>query len=179
VVVVLALVLAAAFGAADQYVGSLSAVPWATDLSLLSAPWLALAFVAGWTQRGAGRAALLGLGCTAAALAGYGLMTLSPAENAHLTMPTALASARSELPVLVGGAVSGPLFGWFGREWRTRRSWIGALATAAALSLEPLARVAAGASIRFRPISLGEAAAGVVLGVYVVARRAAPPGHPA
>ena len=47
--VVLAVVLA--FGGGDQYLGSLLAHPWAADVSVLSAPWLALAFLAGWTQR--------------------------------------------------------------------------------------------------------------------------------
>ena len=46
----------------------------------------------------------------------------------------------SERAVLVGGIVTGPLFGWFGQQWRTRRAIVGALVTAAALCLEPLAR---------------------------------------
>jgi hypothetical protein len=36
--------------------------------------------------------------------------------------------------------VTGPLFGWFGHRWRTRRALLGALVTAAALCLEPLVR---------------------------------------
>ena len=83
-VVVLALVLSAVFGAGDQYLGSLQgsghiwAAGWATDVSLLSAPWLVLPFIVGTTQRDPRRAALLGLACTYAALLGYLLMTLSP-----------------------------------------------------------------------------------------------------
>src|SRR2546423_1150372 len=111
VVVVAALALAFAFGSADQYLGSLSGHPWATDVSLLSAPWLVLAFLAGWTQRDPKRAAFLGLACTAAALVGYGLMTLSPVENAQLNLHSATAFARSERPVIVGGLFTGPLFG--------------------------------------------------------------------
>jgi hypothetical protein len=38
VIVGLVLLLAAGFGGADQYLGSLSAHPWAADVSLLSAP---------------------------------------------------------------------------------------------------------------------------------------------
>src|ERR1044071_8600396 len=93
-VVALALVLSAAFGAGDQYLGSLLgsghvwAAGWASDISLLSAPWVVLAFVAGATQRDPRRAALLGLACTYAALLGYGVMTLSPAEGAHITLAT-------------------------------------------------------------------------------------------
>ena len=69
-VVALALLLSAAFGAGDQYLGSghVFGLGWPTEVSLLSAPWLLLAFVAGCTQRDPRRAALLGFGCTAAAL---------------------------------------------------------------------------------------------------------------
>jgi hypothetical protein len=48
VVVALALALSVAFGAGDQYLGSLTgsghlwAAGWSSDLSLLSAPWLVL-----------------------------------------------------------------------------------------------------------------------------------------
>jgi hypothetical protein len=82
-VIALVLVLSAAFGAGDQYLGSLTgsghlwAAGWSSGLSLLSAPWLVLPFVAGVTQRDPWRAALLGLACTYAALLGYGLMTIS------------------------------------------------------------------------------------------------------
>src|SRR5438094_10129252 len=85
VAVAVALALSVVFGGTDQYLGSLSGHPWAADVSLPSAPWLVLAFLAGWTQREPKRAALLGFACTASALVGYGLMTLSPVENAHLT----------------------------------------------------------------------------------------------
>ena len=90
-IVVAALLLAALFGGGDQYLGSMSWHPWAADVSLLSAPWLVLAFIAGWTQRDPRRAALLGLACTASAFLGYGLMTLSPVENAHLSLQSAAA----------------------------------------------------------------------------------------
>jgi hypothetical protein len=168
-IVVVALVLAALFGGGDQYLGSMSWHPWAADVSLLSAPWLVLAFIAGWTQRDPRRAALLGLACTASALLGYGLMTLSPVENAHLSLQSAAAFVHSESPWIVGGLFTGPLFGWFGHRWRTDRAWVGALATAALVCLEPIARVAAGDAIRFRAVSLAEVAAGVAMAVYIVA----------
>jgi hypothetical protein len=168
VVVVVALALAAVFGGGDQYLGSLSWYPWAADISLLSAPWLLLAFLAGWTQRDPTRAALLGLMCTASALLGYGLMTLSPVENAQLTVQSAAAFVLSESPVIIGGLFTGPLFGWFGQRWRTDRAWRGALATAALVCLEPLARIAAGYAIRFRAVSIAEVAAGVAMAIYVV-----------
>jgi hypothetical protein len=168
-IVVVALVLAALFGGGDQYLGSMSWHPWAADVSLLSAPWLVLAFIAGCTQRTPRRAALLGVACTASALLGYGLMTLSPVENAHLSLQSAAAFVRSESPAIVGGLFTGPLFGWFGQRWRTDRAWVGAFATAALVCLEPLVRIPAGRAIRFRAVSLAEVAAGVAMVVYVVA----------
>jgi hypothetical protein len=177
VVVALALVLAAGFGAGDQYLGSLAgsghvwASGWATDVSLLSAPWLVLPFLAGATQREPRRAALVGLACTYAALVGYGLMTLSPVEHAHLSLTTFRGFAFSERGVLVGGLVTGPLFGWFGQQWRTRRAIAGALVTAAALCLEPLARRASVDRIRSRDVWLVEVAAGLALAATVLVRR--------
>jgi hypothetical protein len=177
-VIALALVLSAAFGAGDQYLGSLTgsghlwAAGWSSDVSLLSAPWLVLPFVAGATQREPKRAALLGFACTYAALLGYGLMTVSPIENAHLTVATVRGFLSSERAVFVGGIVTGPLFGWFGQQWRTRRAIAGALVTAAALCLEPLARRISVNPIRYRDVWLAEVAAGLVLGAAVLVRRA-------
>jgi hypothetical protein len=51
-----------AFGAADQYLGSRSALgPWAWTVSGMSAPWLVLPFVVGMTQERGRRAMALGL----------------------------------------------------------------------------------------------------------------------
>ena len=172
-IAVLALVLAALFGAGDQYLGSFSMHPWMADVSLLSAPWLVLAFAAGCTQREPKRAALLGLGCTLSALLGYGLMALSPVENAHLTVTTAPGFAISESRVIFGGLVTGPLFAWFGQRWRVHGAWIGALATAAALCLEPLVRIPAGREIRSEKVLLAEVALGLALAAYVAASRIA------
>jgi hypothetical protein len=168
-IVVVALVLAALFGGGDQYLGSMSWHPWAADVSLLSAPWLVLAFVAGWTQRDPRRAALLGLACTASAFLGYGLMTLSPVENAQLSLHSVVAFVQSESPALVGSLFTAPLLGWFGQRWRTDRAWVGALATAALVCLEPLARIPAGRAIRFRAVSLAEVAVGVAMVLYFAA----------
>jgi hypothetical protein len=49
-IVVVTLAASMVFGGADQYLGSFSAHPWASDVSLLSAPWLVLAFLAGGTR---------------------------------------------------------------------------------------------------------------------------------
>lgn len=179
-VIALALVLSAVFGAGDQYLGSLTgsghlwAAGWSSDVSLLSAPWLVLPFVVGATQRDGRRAALLGLACTYTALLGYAAMTLSPIEGAHLTAASLRGFVVSERAVLVGGVVTGPLFGWFGQQWRTRRAIAGALVTAAALCLEPLARRASVDPIRYRAVWLAEIAAGLALAVVVLARRRAP-----
>jgi hypothetical protein len=169
VVVAFAIVLAFAFGGADQYLGSLLAHPWAADVSLLSAPWLVLPFLAGWTQREPKRAALLGLVCTLSALFGYGLMTLSPIEGAELTVTTVRGFVVSSSPVIVGGFFTGPLFGWLGNRWRSGRAWLGALVVAGAVCLEPLARVAAGDAyaIDIRTVWVAEVAVGLTMMVYV------------
>lgn len=166
--VALALGLAFVFGGADQYLGSLSAHPWAAEVSLLSAPWLVLPFLAGWTQRQPKRAAMLGLACTLAALLGYGLMTLSPIEGAELTVAAARGFVLSSSLVIVGGLFTGPLFGWLGNRWRKDRAWLGALAVAGAVCLEPLARVAAGDAyaIDFRVVWVAEVAVGLAMVVY-------------
>ena len=177
-VVALALVLSAAFGAGDQYLGSLTgsghawALGWSTDVSLLSAPWLVLPFIAGATQRDPRRAALLGLACTYAALLGYALLTLSPVEHAHMSVAAARGFVISERPVLIGGIVTGPLFGWFGQQWRTRRAIWGALITAAALCFEPFARRISreGTTIRSRDVWLAEIAVGLAFASAVLAR---------
>jgi hypothetical protein len=176
-VVALALVLSAAFGAGDQYLGSLTgsghvwAAGWSSDISLLSAPWLVLPFVAGATQKEPRRAVWVGLACTYAALLGYGLMTLSPVEHAQITAATVRGFFISERAVLLGGIVTGPLFGWFGQQWRTRRAITGALVTAAALSLEPLARRVTINPINDRDVWLAEVAAGLALAAAILVHR--------
>lgn len=175
--VAIALVLSAVFGAGDQYLGSLTgsghawAFGWSSDVSLLSAPWLVLPFVAGATQRDPRRGALVGLACTYAALVGYAVMTLSPVEHAHISVAAIRGFMVSERSVLIGGIVTGPLFGWFGEQWRTRRAITGALVTAAALCLEPLARRVTIDPIGSRDVWLAEVAAGLALAAAVVVHR--------
>ena len=170
-VIALVLLLAAAFGAADQYLGSLVHHPWGADVASLSAPWLLLAFLAGATQRDPRRAALLGLGSTFAALVGYFLLTDSPIEGAQYTLANTHGFFASNAPVILGGIVSGPLFGWFGQQWRTRRAITGALVTAAALCLEPLARKVTIDPITYRDVWIGEVAIGLALAAAVLAIR--------
>jgi uncharacterized protein DUF6518 len=180
--VALALLLSAAYGAGTQFLGA--RVPgWGPEVAMLSAPWLVIAFLAGCTQKAPRRAALLGLGATAAALAGYWLMTDSPVEGARYTLANAHGFFVSNVFVVVGGLVTGPLFGWFGQQWRTRRALLGAFVTAAALCLEPLARrvplgvvhalghgYAVANPIGTHAIVFVEVAAGLLLGAAVLVR---------
>ena len=170
--IVIALVLSAVFGAGDQYLGSghVSGITWATDVSLLSAPWILLPFVAGATQRDPKRAALLGLACTYVALLGYGVMTLSPAENAHITMATVRAFVYSNQNVFIGGIFTGPLFGWFGQQWRSGKMLAAALLVAAAFCFEPLARRLNDNPIRYRVVTVAEVVAGLLFAAFVLAR---------
>jgi len=181
--VALVLVLSAAYGAGAQYTGSIVHT-WGPDVASLSAPWLLLAFLAGATQRDPIRAALLGLGSTFAALVGYFLLTDSPLEGAQYTLANTHGFFLSNAPVVIGGIVTGPLFGWFGQQWRTRRAIAGALVAAAAFCLEPLARRAAVRPIHMLghgyavtdPIGshlvvVAEVAAGLALAAAVLARR--------
>jgi hypothetical protein len=139
----IALAAGAAFGAGDQYLGSIARWPMATAFSLMSAPWLLLPFCFGCTQVRGRMAGLIGLTVTLAALAGYCAMTLSPIENVHLSQDPGLIFSliRSEERVLLGGLIAGPIYGLLGQRWRTRRSWVSALLLGGAVLLEPIARV--------------------------------------
>jgi len=136
-------------------------------LAVLLAPWLLLAFLAGWTQREPRRAALLGLACTLSAIAGYGLMTLSPLENAELTPQSAARFVLSQTPVIVGGLLTGRLFGWLGSRWRNERASLGALVVAGAFCLEPLARASIGDAIAVRTVWMTEVGVGLAVAVLV------------
>jgi uncharacterized membrane protein (UPF0136 family) len=168
-VIAVTVVLAAIFGAADQYVGSLSAHPWGADVSGLSAPWLVLPFVVGALQPNPRRAASLGLACTLAALTGYCLMTLSPVENAHLSLAGVVGFLRGGNDRwFIAGTVTGPLLAWLGYRWRSQRVlWIG-LGLAVMVALEPLARVGYGNAIRSMPVWAGEIVAAAVMAVCFV-----------
>ena len=135
------------FGGADQYLGSrITLGPWASSVSAMSAPWLLVPFVFGSAQVQRRRAMLVGLIVTVSALAGYFALTLSPWEGVALgRFPGDLiALAHSNLRNIVGGVVTGPLFGALGWRWRTARSRVGAGLLAAAFCLEPAARLAVG-----------------------------------
>jgi hypothetical protein len=159
-----AIALAAVFGAGDQFLGARSWLfgPWAIGVSLLSAPWLLIAFFAGWSQPTPRRAACLGTACTLLALAGYWAMTLSPVEGAVVTATGVRGLLAGQGLYAVGGLVSGPLFGWLGYRWRVARDWRAGSTAALVLCCEPLAHAVGG-------VSTAEVAAGLALALYVAA----------
>jgi hypothetical protein len=135
-----------AFGAGDQYLGSLKPMvalgPWTVSVSQMSALWLLLPFFFGWTQERPRRAMLAGLVVTLFGLIGYLGMMLGPAEGLETNriLPAAVAWIASNLVVIGGGMVTGPAFGLLGQRWRVERSWGAAAIIAGAFLLEPLAR---------------------------------------
>jgi hypothetical protein len=139
VTVVAILVGAAAFGAIDQYLGAQYS-PFLIEVSGLSAPWLLLPFLAGASWPVARQAALLGLATTLLAVAAYSFMTASPMEGVHLTPQMYLDTLARQWPWLAGGLVTGPLYGWLGHRFRSRRSWAVGLLAALAVLLEPAGR---------------------------------------
>jgi hypothetical protein len=170
VVLVFAVLVGFAFGAGDQYLGSVVTLgSWAAAASLLSAPWLVLPFAFGCTQRGARRAVLAGLLTTLAALAGYWAVLSSPLEGAHLSLRGLEGWLGSNTWIVVGGLVTGPLFGFLGQRWRTRRAWLSAALVAGALCLEPLAERVASRTWS-DTVSLFEIAAGLVWATYFLVR---------
>lgn len=157
------------FGAADQYLGSLARLgPWTVSVSQMSAPWLALPFIAGLRQPDPRRAAGSGAAVTLAALLGYFIMTLSPLEGVTAGQIHVRAFLVSQLHVILPGLITGPLLGWLGHHWRTTRSWASAALIAGAFCLEPLARVAYGQPFSAVGVATGEVIAGVVLGAWLV-----------
>jgi Na+/H+ antiporter NhaA len=167
-----------AFGAADQFLGTLHATStlgwWTVSVSLLSAPWLILPFCAGWTQRQPQRAMVAGLTVTLSALVGYFVMTLSPLEGVHVTSSGVWALVGSNQLNVVGGLVAGPVFGWLGYCWHTRRSWLAAASVTGALCFEPLVVVAVGRGAgRSLVVWSVEVVVGVAAGLWFwsVARR--------
>jgi hypothetical protein len=163
---------ASCFGAADQYFGSLTVAHtlgfWTVSVSLLSAPWLVLPFLLGCTQTSARRAAIIGFLGTMAALAGYFLMIMGPFEGGTWTTNTReiFGLLRSNPENILGGMVTGPLFGWLGRQWRVRRAWYSPIVVAAVVCLEPAAHILAGEEYPdARPVYAVEIATGLATAV--------------
>jgi len=163
------------FGASDQYLGSrnMTLGLWASTVSQLSAPWLVLPFVVGCSQVRPRRAAVRGLVVTILALAGYFSMMWSPVEGVYwhqfaATWPTLVASQGANI---VGGLLTGPLFGYLGQRWRMHRSWVSAALVAGALGLEPLARSATGQLGPPAFVWETEVALGVALALFFILSR--------
>jgi hypothetical protein len=180
---VVAVIAGLAFGVADQYLGSRSAAlgSWAATTAQVSAPWLVLPFVVGMTQERARRAMAFGLVATASALVGYFAMTYSPMEGVpvdrFLPGVAAVATTGYNPAYILGGLVTGPVFGLLGQRWRVRRSWLSAAFVAGALCLEPAARWATGqlsspASVWRVEVTVGVVAA-IVFGAALLASRRA------
>ncbi len=161
----LVIAASAVFGAGDEYLGSLI-WPLATAVSLMSAPWLLLPFCAGCSQLSTRRAALMGLAGLVAALAGYTVMIMSPAEGVHhLTARLAFAVIAAQSRWLPAAALAGPLYGVLGQRWRVHRSWVSALLAASPLLLEPVSTY-----LRLEwgqpQASVAELATGVLIALY-------------
>ncbi len=175
----LAALLGLAFGAADQQLGTLTAElgPWTSTAAQVSAPWLVLPFLIGMTQQHARRAAVLGLVVTVSALLGYFAMTYSPMEihpwsfDRFTAGMVAVTTRGWYNPLyILGGLVTGPLFGLLGQRWRVRRWWVSAALVAGALCLEPLARWAAGQLRGPALVWTAEVASGAVVAAFFAYR---------
>jgi hypothetical protein len=175
---VAAVAAAAAFGGADQYIGSRYS-PFLTAVSGMSAPWLLLPFIVGACQARRRRALVLGFAATWAAVGAYVLMIVSPVEGVHMTVPVVAATAASQWPWFLGGLISGPLYGLLGYRWRARRSWPAALLATLPVIFEPAARWLAGHSgvlpwSPFPPAGYAEVATGLALTAAVAAAAVRP-----
>ena len=178
---VIAVVAGLVFGAVDQFLGTLHFGPWGWTVSGMSAPWLVVPFLAGMTQERRRRAMALGLVVTMAALAGYFAMSNSPMEGAPLNrffdrVVTMVSTGYNPLWI-VGGILTGPLYGFLGHRWRVARSWISAVLVTGALCLEPLARKVAGMLsgpplVWGAEVVLGPVAAVLLVLMIVTSRRA-------
>jgi len=168
-----------AFGALDQYLGTTHVIvhtgAWTTTVSNMSALWLIVPFLAGWSQRAPRRAVAAGVVSLVAAFAGYWAMTLSPLEG--VTGAHAIAGiaplVRGHAPWLLGGAVGAPLYGLLGHRWRVQRAWSSAAAVSILLCFEPVAWFVSGLG-RFsdaRPVWIAETAAGACTAAAMAATR--------
>jgi hypothetical protein len=173
---VLAISVGLLFGAADQYLGSMSWIgSWGATAAQVSSPWLILPFVIGTTQLRPRRAAVLGLVVTLSALLGYFAMTYSPMEihpwsfYRFTTGMVAVTTRGWYNPVyILGGLVMGPVFGLLGQRWRVRRWWVSAVVVAGALCVEPAARLATGQLMPPASVWTVEVTAGAIVSALFV-----------
>jgi hypothetical protein len=156
------LAAAVAFGALDQYIGSLYS-QLGTAINGMSAPWLLLPFAIGAFQPHWRRAAWLGLAATWLAVSAYVLMIDSPMEGVHTTLHIVAMSAHSQWPWFLGGIVTGPLYAVLGYQWRAHRSILSAALATVPLLLEPVIGRSGPRPLVYPPAGYLEAVAGLAL----------------
>jgi hypothetical protein len=158
--VVAVLVGAVALGVVDAqlYLGR-GAGFWVSNMS---AVWLMAPFVTAAVAAGSRRSAVtVGWTVTLAAFAGFYGDTILRSANQF---------TKHDLLFLVGGILSGPMFGLLGRRWSTRHSWWAATPLVAAFCLEPLAwRYHEGRLPNPTYVWKGEVLVGVALGAFFIA----------
>ena len=134
------LVAAAAFGMAEQWAGA----QWAgggrpaavAALGGMTAPWLALPFLAGASRARRRSARVLGSAVTLVALAGFLVANAGSVQN-FLDSPSTDFLSMVLNPWYLGAVVSGLAYASLGYRWRVTRSWRPALAVTAPVMLEP------------------------------------------
>ena len=175
-----AIVVGLAFGAGDQWLGTIHALnhlgPWAVSISQMAALWVLLPFLFGCSQKRPREAALVGLTATVAALLGYWAMTVSPMEGVALQSAPSAAAAwlGGNVAWWVAGVITGPLFGYLGHRWRSGGSWTGPALLSAVFLLEPVVRRASDRLIGPSWVWVAEFAVGAGM---VVAFAASAPAH--
>jgi Family of unknown function (DUF6518) len=133
------LVVAAVFGAVEQWAGA-GHPAFVTALGGMSAPWLFLPFLVGASRASRGSALVLGFAVVLVAVAGF-LAASAGLVQTFTSGPSAVLGAMlGQLPWLLGAVVSGPVYGLLGYRWRVPGSWRLALAVTAPVMLEPALR---------------------------------------
>jgi hypothetical protein len=180
VIYLVAILVGLAFGAGDQWLGTIHALnhlgPWAVSISQMAALWVLLPFLFGCSQKRPREATLVGLTTTVAALLGYWAMTVSPMEGVALKSAPSAAAAWLGGNVLywLAGLVTGPLFGYLGYRWRRDDWFAGPALLTAVFLLEPIARRASNRLIGPSWVWVAEFAVGAGM---VVAFAASAPSH--
>jgi hypothetical protein len=181
-IAVIIVAVAGLYGAADQFLGSrVELGEWTVSVSQMSAPWLAIAFLAGaWPGRRL-QAVAMGSLVTIAAVGGYLAMTLSPVEGVAVQSIHWEPEVRSQLHIILPALMTGPAFGWLGWYWQATRTRLAAMLMAGFFVLEPLVRLLCGQLIDSRsPAWPTEIAVGITLALAVSLSRGrpAPPRSP-
>ena len=165
------LAAAAAFGAVEQWL-SLQHSSFLAAVGGMTAPWLMLPFLVGVVRPRHEGNALLGLACVWLAIGACSAGAETGGDfTGQLTPERAVsylgAFGLSHLPVLLGAAVSGPVYALLGHRWRVSRSWLPALAVTAPVTLEPAVRWLASQSVLFwaayPPVAWAETMTGFAL----------------